>query len=135
MGPLSERKTGSHTPAHTQNSALEIVTACSPRCENAEKELTESNKRLGRDLIRESPSGARGRPLRVEDRNGEVELRTLAHFALDPDAAAVSFDKMLGDGEPQPGAADFAGTRNIHAVKAFEDARLELSIAKHLVEA
>src|SRR5260370_21134126 len=31
---------------------------------------------------------------------------------------------MLGDGERQPGAADFAGTRNIHAVKAFEDAGL-----------
>src|SRR6266852_2240106 len=62
--------------------------------------------------------------LRVEDGNGEMELRTLAHFALDPDAAAVNFDKMLGDGEPQPGAADFAGTGNIDAVEALEDAWL-----------
>src|SRR5216684_815060 len=62
--------------------------------------------------------------LRVEDGNGEMELRSLAHFAIDPDAAAVNFDKMFGDGEPQPGAADFAGTSHINAVEALEDARL-----------
>ena len=68
--------------------------------------------------------GAQDSALRAEDGNGEMELRTLAHFALDPDAAAVNFDKMLGDGEPQTGAADFAGTRNINAVEALEDAGL-----------
>jgi len=29
---------------------------------------------------------------------------------------------MFGDGEPQPGAADFAGTRHVDAIEALEDA-------------
>ena len=53
-----------------------------------------------------------------------MELRALADLAFYPNPAAVSFDKMLGDGEPQPGAADFAGTRNINAVETLEDAGL-----------
>jgi hypothetical protein len=48
----------------------------------------------------------------------------MAYFALDPDAAAMNFDKMFGDGEPKPGAADFAGTGNVDAVEALEDAGL-----------
>src|SRR5260370_195514 len=62
--------------------------------------------------------------VRVEDGNGEMELRTLSHLALDPDAAAVNFDKMFGDGKPKPGAANFAGTRDVHAIEALEDAGL-----------
>ncbi len=40
--------------------------------------------------------------------NGEMELRTVAHFAFDPNTAAMSFDEMLGDGKAQAGAANFA---------------------------
>ena len=53
-----------------------------------------------------------------------MELRTLANFALHPNASAMSFDEVLGDGKAQPGTADFAGPRNIHAVEPFKDARL-----------
>src|SRR5260221_242985 len=60
----------------------------------------------------------------VKNRNRKMELRALADLAFYPNPAAVSFDKMLGDGEPQPGAPDFAGTCDIHAVKALEDSRL-----------
>ena len=38
------------------------------------------------------------RIVRIEDRHGKVELRTLADFAFDPQAATVDLDKMLGDG-------------------------------------
>ena len=56
--------------------------------------------------------------------NGEMELRTLAYLALHPEAAAMSLDEMLGDGEAKAGAADFAGARNIDAVEALKDAGL-----------
>jgi hypothetical protein len=56
--------------------------------------------------------------------NREMELRTLAYFTLDPDAAAMSLDEMLGDGEAKAGAADFAGPRNIDPVEALKDAGL-----------
>src|SRR5882672_3132018 len=70
------------------------------------------------------PDGAKRCSLCVEYGNSKMELRTLAHFALDPDAAAVNFDKMFGDGKPQPCTADFAGTGHVDAVEALEDARL-----------
>ena len=53
-----------------------------------------------------------------------MELRTLANVALNPDAAAVSFNEMLGNGESQPSAAHFTGARHIDPVEAFEDSRL-----------
>src|SRR5689334_11743721 len=56
--------------------------------------------------------------------NSEMELRTLPHFALDPDSSAMSFDEMLGDRKAQAGAADFARTCNIDAVEALKDAGL-----------
>ena len=62
--------------------------------------------------------------LRLKHRDGEMELRTLAHFALDPDAPTVSFDEMFGDRKPEAGAADLTGPRHIDAVEAFKDARL-----------
>src|SRR5260370_28865850 len=71
-----------------------------------------------------SAYGARGGALRVENGNGEMKLRALAHFALDPDAAAMNFDEMFGDGEAQAGAADFAGTGNINSVETLENAGL-----------
>src|SRR5713101_8287273 len=60
----------------------------------------------------------------IENRNGEMELRALPHFALDPDAATVNFDEMFRDGQAQAGAANFAGPGNVHAVEALEDAGL-----------
>src|SRR5260370_42371934 len=38
MGPLSERSPGTHTFAPEQNFAREMVTSCSHKCENAEKD-------------------------------------------------------------------------------------------------
>src|SRR5258708_4451084 len=102
-----------------------MVTACSQEYENAG---TDGSQGVGCTFALAPPfglaGGANDSALRVEDGNGEMELRTLTRFALDPDAAAVNFDKMLGDGEPQPGAADFAGTGHIDAIEALEDAWL-----------
>src|SRR5882757_5267913 len=53
-----------------------------------------------------------------------MELRALAHFAFDPDPAAVCFYQVFGDGQPQACATDFAGARDVHTVKALEDAGL-----------
>src|SRR5712691_1687414 len=60
----------------------------------------------------------------VEDGDGEMELGAAADFAFDPDAAAVHFDDVLGDGEAQAGAAELAGARSVDAIEALEDARL-----------
>src|ERR1051325_8185467 len=62
--------------------------------------------------------------LRLEHGDSEMELRTMPNFALDPDAAAMRFDEMLGDGKAEAGAADFARTRNVDAVEALKDAGL-----------
>src|SRR5260370_17026383 len=53
-----------------------------------------------------------------------MKLRAAADFTVDPDAAAMHLDDVLGDGETESGAAEFAGARGIHAVEAFENARL-----------
>jgi hypothetical protein len=53
-----------------------------------------------------------------------MELRTLAHFAIHPEATAVHFDKMFGDGQTKAGASGFPGAGNIHAVETLKDARL-----------
>src|SRR5215470_1558572 len=70
------------------------------------------------------PTGAGGGMLRLKHRDREMELGTVAHFALDPDAPTVSFDQMLGDRKPEASAADLTGARHIHAVETFKDARL-----------
>src|SRR5690242_4081895 len=53
-----------------------------------------------------------------------MKLRTASNFAIDPDAAAVRFHKMLGYGKAEAGTADLAGACDIHTVEALEDARL-----------
>src|SRR5712692_3992332 len=58
---------------------------------------------------------------RLEHRDREMELRTLTDFALHPNAAAMRFDQMLGDGKAQPGAAHLAGTGHVDPVEALED--------------
>src|ERR1700738_2399951 len=65
-----------------------------------------------------------GGTFRIEDWNGEIKLRALADFALHPNAAAVGFDEVLGDGEAEPGTANFAGTGDVDAIEAFENPRL-----------
>src|SRR6266478_9851878 len=87
-----------------------MITACSQKCENADRGV----------LAPVAGGGA----LRIEDRNGEIELRALADFALHPNAAAVGLDEMFGNGEAESGAANLAGTSNIHAIETFENARL-----------
>src|SRR5215467_15522412 len=56
--------------------------------------------------------------------NRKMELRTMSYFTLHPDAAAVSFDEVLGNGKAEAGAADFARPRNIHSIEALKDSRL-----------
>ncbi len=53
-----------------------------------------------------------------------MESRAAADFAFDPDAAAMHFDDVLGDGEAQAGAAQLAGARGVDAIEALKDARL-----------
>jgi len=53
-----------------------------------------------------------------------MKLRALADFAFHPDAAAMHFHQMFGDGQAQPGPASLAGARGVHAIEALEDARL-----------
>ena len=53
-----------------------------------------------------------------------MKLRALADFALHPNAAAVSLDEMFGNGQAESGAADLAGTSDIHAIETFKNARL-----------
>src|SRR2546429_4894955 len=62
--------------------------------------------------------------LRLKHRDGEMELRAPAHFALDPDAPTVSLDQMLGDRKAEARAADFTGPRHVNAVETLKDARL-----------
>src|SRR5882724_4151495 len=67
---------------------------------------------------------AGGGAVQIEDRNGEIKLRALADLAFHPDAAAVGLDEMLGDGEAEARAANFAGTGSVHTIETFENARL-----------
>src|SRR5258708_20748379 len=60
----------------------------------------------------------------IENRDGERKCRVRASFALHPDAPAMDFDDMFGDGEAQAGTPEFARARGVHAVEALENARL-----------
>src|SRR5260370_42351981 len=76
--------------------------------------------RLGHDGV--VPLRGAGVAGGVEDGDGEMELGAAAHFAFDPDAAAMDFDDVLGAGEAEAGAAEFAGARGVDAIEALEDA-------------
>src|SRR5499426_1156637 len=66
-----------------------------------------------------SPTGgARG--------NLHLEGRTLAQRRLDPNATAMHLDDLLGNGEPQAGAALGLGVGAVDLVELLEDARLVL---------
>src|SRR5215468_12010721 len=60
----------------------------------------------------------------IENWNRKMELRTLADFALHPKPPAVRFHQMFCNGKAEARATYFARPRNIHTVKAFEDAGL-----------
>src|SRR5690606_14750661 len=53
------------------------------------------------------------------EREGELDGRAGTGGAVDPDAPAVQFDEMPGDGEPQPGSGVGAGA--IRLVEPLED--------------
>src|SRR6266478_4457361 len=87
-----------------------MITACSQKCENADRGVLAAI--------------AGGGAFRIEDRNSEIKLRALADFALHPNAAAVGLDEMFGNGQAESGAADLAGTSDIHTIETFKNARL-----------
>jgi hypothetical protein len=60
--------------------------------------------------------GARG--------NLHLEGRTLAQGRLDPNATAVHLHNLLGDGEPQTGAALGLGVGAVDLVELLENSRL-----------
>src|SRR6516162_616824 len=93
--------------------------------------------RIARRLLgicRETASGTRASScgcrcprcsaLRIEERHGDMELRTDPYLALDPNAPAVSLNEMLGNRQAEARASGLAGARHVHAIKALEDARL-----------
>src|SRR5215475_9835844 len=55
-----------------------------------------------------------------------LKRRAFARDRLDPDAATVHLHNLLGNGEPQPGAALGLGVGAVDLVKLLEDARLVL---------
>src|SRR6202790_1089964 len=65
-------------------------------------------------------SGALG----VENRDREMKLGTLPHFAVYPDAATVHLHEVLGNGQAQSGSASLPRTRGMHTVEALANARL-----------
>src|SRR5262249_5960311 len=65
-------------------------------------------------------------PVRGSDRQLHVKRRTFAERRYDPDAAAVHLHNLLGNGEPQPGAALGLGVGAVDLVELLEDARLVL---------
>src|SRR5713101_4663249 len=62
--------------------------------------------------------------LSLKDRDCEMKLRAAADFAVNPNAAAVNFHDVLGDGKAEPSAAELAGAGRVHTVKTLENARL-----------
>src|SRR5215469_6097023 len=52
-----------------------------------------------------------------------LERRTLAQGRLDPNAPAVHLDDLLGDGEPEAGAALGLGKGAVDLMELLEDAR------------
>src|SRR6266446_7145662 len=53
-----------------------------------------------------------------------MESRAVAYLTFDPDAAAMHFDDVLGNGETETSAAQFAGAGGVDSIEALEDARL-----------
>lgn len=53
-----------------------------------------------------------------------MELRALCNRAFDPYLPAVGFDNVLGDGETEACAADFARACGIDTIKSLKDADL-----------
>ena len=64
------------------------------------------------------------RPRCIENRYREMKTRTFAKFAFHPDAPALRFDQVFGDGQTESRAAGLARSRSIDAVKSLKNARL-----------
>src|SRR5262249_32984699 len=60
------------------------------------------------------------------DRQLHLKRRTFAERRLHPNAAAMHFDNLLGDGEAKPRTAFRLGVRAVDLVELLEDARLVL---------
>lgn len=56
--------------------------------------------------------------------NGEMESRTLAGFAFDPDSARHEFDQAFTDRQAQTGTAEMTSGRGIHLAERLEEAVL-----------
>ena len=55
-----------------------------------------------------------------------MELGAGTYCAFDPEAAAVGFYDVLGDGEAEASAADFAGASCVHAIEAVSYTHLDV---------
>src|SRR5580658_10468081 len=152
MIPLPEPRSSSHTSARSRYSRTRIVTLCSQRDEHAvNQQVTssvatesggggvqgESRREPLRSLRQQAylppPLPCPTPPRELErgagcsaskKRHGKVELRSLTHFAVDPQAAAMHLDEMLGDGQTETRASGFARAGDINTVEAFKNARL-----------
>ena len=59
-------------------------------------------------------------------RQADAKRGTFAKAAVEADGAAEGLGEVLDDGEPQAGAAEFAGAGFVDAIKPLEDAGLVL---------
>src|ERR1700675_4855555 len=151
MIPLPEQGAKNHTPARSRHSGKAMVTLRSQRDEHAVNQQVTGSMAVGiagriRGEIDAGPArtcqggwlgatavstpayavgaGTRCRMLRVKKRHGKMELRSLTHFAIDPQAPAMHLDEMFGNGQTETCASGFAGAGDINAIKAFKNARL-----------
>src|ERR1700686_563701 len=63
-------------------------------------------------------------PMRIKNRHREMKMRAFANFAFHPNAPAVRFDQVLGDGQTGARPAGPARSRPIDAIKPLKNARL-----------
>src|ERR1700730_9662911 len=122
--PPSERSRR-HTSTRKRKDCARSVTEPSQSCKYVENRLQHVGPATRTAIAAPPACGhARRDALGIEDRNRKMKLRTLPHLAIDPDAAAMHFDQMLGNGQAASRTAGLAGARGIHAVEALENARL-----------
>jgi hypothetical protein len=94
---------------------------------------------LGHLARRSDPTGfwcISWRPLLKLGARGEFHLegRALANCRLNPDAAAVHLDDLLGNGETKPGAALGLGVGAVDLMELLEDAGLVFDVnARHRI--
>ena len=72
----------------------------------------------------EQPAFSKGTQRHRRGDGGVARPSPSSAAARRPRRSSMGFDEVLGDGEAEAGAADFAEAGDVHAVEAFEDARL-----------